>query len=321
MRAVVTGGAGFIGAHLCRRLLEQGHEVVCVDDFSTGRRDNIAPGSDLVETDVCEGVEVAGHVDVVFNLASPASPVDFIPLADQILDVGSRGTAAVVEFTERCDARLVQASTSEVYGDPLVHPQTEEYRGNVNPVGVRAVYDEAKRFGEALVSAHQRSGQLDGVIVRIFNTYGPLMRADDGRVVSNFVTAALAGAPIELAGGAQTRSFCYVDDLVDGLLEAAASRELGPINLGNDSEITVAELASMIVELTGSHSEIVIVPAPPDDPIRRCPDITRARATLGWEPTTSLVDGLARTIEWFSRECRPLSGCTERRMGLSKTDR
>ena len=305
-RVVVAGGAGFIGAALCRRLIGRGDEVVCVDNMSTGRPINVAdldaePRFCLVQADVCDGVAVAGPVDAVINLASPASPADFGPLALQILDAGSRGTAALLGLAATNRARFLQASTSEVYGDPLVHPQPEGYFGNVNPTGPRSVYDESKRFGEALVMAYHRSCGTDVRIARIFNTYGPGMRPNDGRVVSNLVTQALVGRPLTVYGdGAQTRSLCYVDDMVGGILGLLASDHIGPVNLGSTDEITVLGLAELIRDLTGSTSPIVHSPAAADDPARRRPDVALAERLIGWTPSTTLRDGLARTVDWFA---------------------
>jgi dTDP-glucose 4,6-dehydratase len=305
MRIVVAGGAGFIGLSLCSRLLGQGHQVVCVDNIVTGSRAHVAslaahPAFSWVDADIARSVPVDGPIDGIYNLACPASPADFGPLAMEILAAGSTGVRNLADVAVHHDARLLHASTSEVYGDPLVHPQPETYWGNVNPVGPRSVYDEAKRFGEAMVSAYRRAG-LDTRLVRIFNTYGPGMRPDDGRVVSTFVRQALAGEPLTIQGsGDQTRSLCFVEDLVDGLLRLMDSDLPGPVNLGNDDERTVRELAELIRDLAGSSSPIVTVSALPDDPTRRRPDLTLARSRLGWAPSTSLADGLTRTIEWFA---------------------
>jgi dTDP-glucose 4,6-dehydratase len=306
MRTLVTGGAGFIGANLCARLLDRGDWVVCVDNLRTGSADNLKglaerEGFTFVEADVSTSVPVDGPLDAVFNLACPASPVDFGPLALEIMEVGSRGVAHVLELAAARGARFVQASTSEVYGDPLVHPQPEFYWGNVNPVGPRSVYDEAKRFGEALTTAYHRRHGVEVRIARIFNTYGPAMRIDDGRMVSNFVTQAIRREPLTVYGdGSQTRSLCYVDDLVDGLMALLDSDCAGPVNLGNDDERTVLEMAELVLELSGSTSGIVFAPRPPEDPSMRCPDLTRARRELGWAPTISIRDGVARTLDWFT---------------------
>jgi dTDP-glucose 4,6-dehydratase len=305
MRALIAGGAGLIGSAMCARLLDRGDEVVCVDNFLTGAAENVQPlldrpGMALLEADVSAEVPDMGTVDAVVNLACPASPVDFDALSLEIMEVGSRGVANLLERARRDGARFLQASTSEVYGEPLVHPQPESYWGNVNPVGPRSVYDEAKRFGEALTMAHHRRYGTVVRIARIFNTYGPRMRADDGRVVSNFVTQALQGRSLTIYGdGSQTRSFCYVDDEVDGLLALLESDCTGPVNVGSDEERTVREMAELVLKMTGSSSEIVYLDLPVDDPTQRRPDLTVARAALGWEPTTTLEDGLARTVEWF----------------------
>ena len=302
----MAGGAGFIGSSLCRRLLGRGDEVVCVDNFITGCADNVSGLVDdsrfvLVEADVCEAAAFDGPVDAVLNLACPASPADFGPLALEILDVGSRGTASLLALAAVHGARFLQASTSEVYGDPLVHPQPEGYFGNVNPVGPRAVYDEAKRFGEAMVMAHKRNLGTDVRIVRIFNTYGPHMRADDGRLVSNLVTQALAKRPLTVYGdGSQTRSFCFVEDLVTGILDLLAADHSGPVNLGTTDERSVLYMAELVKELTGSPSPITFVPPMADDPAQRRPDLALAERLIGWAPAVSLDDGLAQTVDWFA---------------------
>lgn len=305
MRVLVAGGAGFIGASMCARLLERGDEVVCVDNLVTGSADNVKALLDtsalsFVEADIAEGVPVDGRLDAVVNLACPASPADFGPLALEILETGSRGVANLLQVAHDRGARFMQASTSEIYGEPLVHPQPETYWGNVNPVGPRSVYDEAKRFGEALTMAFHRHHGLDVRIARIFNTYGPRMRPDDGRVISNFVTQALRGEPLTVYGdGSQTRSFCYVEDEVTGLLALLGSDYAGPVNIGNDDERTMLEVAQLVLELSGSTSGITFRERPVDDPSQRRPDLTVARTQLGWEPATALRDGLARTIDWF----------------------
>ncbi|MEU1228944.1 UDP-glucuronic acid decarboxylase family protein [Streptomyces sp. NPDC005828] len=305
MRAVVTGGAGFVGSHLCERLLAQENEVVCVDDLSTGRAENIAPLLDhprfrFLHQDVTEGLEIPGRVDAVYHLASPASPRDYLRLPVETLLVGSYGTRNALELARRDGAAFLLTSTSEVYGDPQVHPQPESYWGNVNPIGPRSVYDEAKRFGEALTAAYRRTHGVRATIVRIFNTYGPRMRADDGRAVPAFVTQALDGLPLTVTGdGKQTRSLCYVDDLVDGLVSALESGVPGPVNLGNPEEVTVRELALAVREVCGSASPLTFVPRPEDDPQLRRPDISTARRELGWEPRTPLAQGLDRTVAWF----------------------
>ncbi len=305
MRVVVTGGAGFLGSHLCTRLLGDGHEVVCVDSFLTGEPENVAhlvgdPGFSLVTADVTRGIPVAGPVDLVLHWASPASPVDYLELPLETLRVGSVGTENALELARTHGARFVVASTSEAYGDPAVHPQPEDYWGNVNPVGPRSVYDEAKRYAEAITMAYRRTYGVNAGIVRIFNTFGPRMRLRDGRAIPNFVRQALSGEPITVAGdGSQTRSLCYVDDLVEGILRFAALEESGPVNLGNPTELTMLELATWIRDLTGSSSEIVFVPRPQDDPEVRRPDITLAGRLMGWEPRVPVEQGLLRTIDWF----------------------
>jgi nucleoside-diphosphate-sugar epimerase len=302
---VVVGGAGFVGSHMCDVLIARGDAVVCVDNLLTGARSNIdqLAGHDrfrFVETDVSKSLEVEEPIDVVMNLASPASPKDYFRWPIETLDVGSLGTRNCIELALRNDAHLFMASTSEVYGDPTVHPQTEDYWGNVNPVGVRSVYDEAKRFSEALIMAFVREHGLKGHIARIFNTYGPRMKPDDGRVVSNFVVQALRGEPITVYGdGSQTRSFCYIADEVDGLLRLTDSQVTGPINIGNPNEFTIRELADYVLAMTKSASALIFEPLPSDDPLQRQPDITRARTELGWEPTVQLAEGLAHTIEYF----------------------
>jgi nucleoside-diphosphate-sugar epimerase len=307
-RMVVLGGGGFLGSHLCDQLLARGDDVVCVDDFSTGRPANVAhladhDGFTLVEADISVSLPVDGDVDGVFNLASPASPPDYLALPLQTLAVGSEGTRRGLELAHRSGARFLMASTSEVYGDPDVHPQTEAYWGNVNPVGPRSVYDEAKRFSEALTMAHHRTIGTDVAIVRIFNTYGPRLRPDDGRVVSNFLLQAMRGEPLTVYGdGSQTRSLCYVEDEVRGLIALFDSELTGPVNIGNPDEYTMLELARTVVDLLDSSSTIVHLPLPVDDPTRRRPDITVARAELGWEPTTSLRDGLARTAAFLAED-------------------
>lgn len=309
MRILVTGGAGFLGSHLCTVLVDRGDTVVCLDDLSTGRRANIehllpSPRFHFTEASVLDPIDtrdgVAG-VDAVVHLASPASPPAYLRWPIFTLRTGSEGTRHALDFALTNSARFVLASTSEVYGEPLMHPQSEEYWGNVNPVGPRSVYDEAKRYAEALTNAYRRSCGADTGIVRIFNTYGPRMRADDGRVVTNFIAQALRGAPLTVFGdGSQTRSLCYVDDLVRGLVAMLDSAEPGPINLGNPAELTVAEIAELIRELTSSTSEVEMHPLPQDDPSRRRPDITRAGELLGWAPQVSLCEGLARTIQWHT---------------------
>jgi dTDP-glucose 4,6-dehydratase len=304
-RIVVAGGAGFIGSHLCDRLLERGDEVVAVDNMVTGSRANVAHLAahdrfELVEHDVCEPTEIDGDVQAVLDLASPASPKDFAVLPLEILAVGSTGTRNLLELARAKGARFLITSTSEVYGDPLVHPQPEAYWGNVNPIGPRSCYDESKRFAEALTMAYHRHVGLDVRIVRVFNTYGPRMKPGDGRVVSNFLVQAMSGAPITIYGdGRQTRSFCYVDDEVDGIVAVLDGSLTGPVNIGNPNEFTIQELADLVVALTGSRSPIVRERRPVDDPTRRRPDITLARQELGWEPKFELREGLARTAAWL----------------------
>jgi dTDP-glucose 4,6-dehydratase len=309
-RVVVAGGAGFLGSHLCDHLVARGDQVVCVDDLSTGRRANVAHlaehgAFEMVVADVSEAVPVEGPVDAVCHLASPASPPAYLARPLATLAVGSEGTRRLLELAARHGARFLLASTSEIYGDPLVHPQVESYRGNVDPTGPRSVYDEAKRFAEALTMAFRRAEGVDVAIVRIFNTYGPRLTPGDGRVVSNFVVQALAGAPLSVYGdGSQTRSLCYVDDEVRGLVAVLDSDTTGPLNLGNPDERTVLELARLVLEVTGSASAIEHRPLPIDDPTRRCPDVTLARSLLGWEPTVDLADGLARTAAYFAGRAR-----------------
>lgn len=309
-RAVVTGGAGFLGSHVCDELLARGWHVVCVDSFLTGSPANVAHLLDhgrftLLRQDVTAGAHVAGDVDLVLHLASPASPVDYLRLPIETLEVGSLGTSHALGLAEEKRARFLLASTSEVYGDPRVHPQPESYWGHVNPVGPRGVYDEAKRYAEALTTAYRAARGVDTAIIRIFNTYGPRMRPDDGRAIPTFVRQALAGEPLTVAGdGSQTRSVCYVDDLVVGLLALATSGLPGPVNVGNPDERSVLAIARDVVAATGSRSSIRFVPRPVDDPEVRRPDITLARSALGWSPATSWRDGLARTVESFARASR-----------------
>ena len=309
MRAVVLGGAGFVGSHLVDRLLERGDEVVCVDSFITGRRDNAERHRgraryQFLEHDICKPIPVIGPASVVFNMASPASPIDYARLPLETLAVGSSGTWNALDLARMAGAVLVHASTSEVYGDPLVHPQTEDYFGNVNPVGPRACYDESKRFGEALISSYSRVHRVPYRLARIFNTYGPRMRTDDGRVVPAFVTQALRGEDFTVFGdGSQTRSFCYVDDLVSGLLLLWEKGDARPVNLGNPHEMTLLEFAEVVRRAVGKGGRVKTVkPLPENDPKQRQPDITRARQLLGWEPRVDLEEGLRPTIEWFRRE-------------------
>ena len=305
MRLLVTGAAGFLGSHLCDRLLAAGHRVIGIDNYVTGAPANLAhlmhhEAFQFVRQDVTTFLEVEGPLDGIFHFASPASPIDYLELPIQTLKVGSLGTHKALGLARAKRARFFLASTSEVYGDPLIHPQPESYWGNVNPVGPRGVYDEAKRFAEAMVMAYHRFHGLDTRIVRIFNTYGPRMRPRDGRVVSNFIVQALRGEPLTVYGdGSQTRSFCYVDDLIEGIVRLFERGTAEPTNVGNPIEFTVRQLAERVLALTGSKSPVVERPLPTDDPKVRQPDITRARETLGWEPRVPLDDGLKRTIEYF----------------------
>ena len=306
-RVVVTGGAGFVGSHVCDELLARGDEVVCLDNLATGSIDNIAhlvgnDGFSFVRHDVSTHIWVPGPVDVIMHLASPASPVDFERIPIQIMKVGSLGTHNALGLAREKGAKFFLASTSEVYGDPAVHPQPESYWGNVNPIGPRGVYDEAKRFSEAMAMAYHHQHGVPIRIVRIFNTYGPRMRPDDGRVVSNFITQALNGEPISVYGdGSQSRSFCYVDDQVRGHLALLDSEHTGPINIGNDIEFTMLAFAELVVRVTNSSSEIGFKPLPVDDPTRRRPDLTQANSKLSWKPTVPLEEGVARTAEYFEK--------------------
>jgi dTDP-glucose 4,6-dehydratase len=311
MRVLITGGAGFIGSHLCESLLGRGAEVVCMDNFVTGTPDNVAhlaaaPGFTLVRHDVTTYIDLDGPVDWVLHLASPASPRDYLELPIQTLKVGALGTHRALGLAKARGARFLLASTSEVYGDPLVHPQREDYWGNVNPVGPRGVYDEAKRFAEAMTMAYHRAHGIDTRIVRIFNTFGPRMRLHDGRAIPAFLTQALTGTPLTVFGdGSQTRSFQYIDDLVEGIWRLMQASVHEPVNLGNPQELTLLELTKRILRLTRSPSEIVFRPLPEDDPKVRQPDITRARALLGWEPVVDVDEGLRLTIEWFKEKLGP----------------
>lgn len=305
-RILVTGGAGFIGSHLCERLLAEGNEVICVDNFLTGSPDNIAPlfanaRFTVIPQDVTNFIYVKGKLDAILHFASPASPIDYLELPIQTLKVGSLGTHKALGLAKEKGARFLLASTSETYGDPLVHPQTEDYWGNVNPIGPRGVYDEAKRFAEAITMAYHRTHGVETRIVRIFNTFGPRMRREDGRVVPNFIAQALRNEDLTVYGdGGQTRSFCYVSDLVEGILRLLRSDYALPVNIGNPREMTVLEFAKLIIRLTGSRSGIVYKPLPEDDPKVRQPDITRARTLLGgWEPVVPVEEGLRRTIDFF----------------------
>jgi UDP-glucuronate decarboxylase len=304
-RILVTGGAGFLGSHLCERLLARGDEVICVDNYFTGSRDNIAhlfthPHFEVIRHDICFPLYL--EVDEIFNLACPASPIHYQYDPVQTVKTSVHGAINVLGLAKRVQAKIFQASTSEVYGDPAVHPQPEEYWGNVNPIGPRACYDEGKRCAETLFFDYHRQYGVDIRVVRIFNTYGPRMNPQDGRVVSNFIVQALQGKPITIYGdGSQTRSFCYVDDLIEGFLKLmdAPDGVTGPINIGNPGEFTIRQLAEIVIEMTGSRSEIVQMPLPQDDPLQRRPDITKARDVLGWQPTIPLRQGLERTIDYF----------------------
>lgn len=309
MRIVITGGAGFLGSHLSETLVARGHEVVAVDNFVTGRRANVAQLEasgrfELIEHDVTEPFDVDGDVDGILHFASAASPVDYLKLPIETLRVGSQGTQNALELAARKGARLVFASTSEVYGDPQVHPQPETYWGHVNPVGPRGVYDEAKRYAEALVLAYRQARGVDAGIVRIFNTFGPRMRPNDGRAIPNFVRQALAGEPVTVSGdGDQTRSICYVDDLVAAILAMLLeTHDPGPVNIGNPHEISMRDLAQWIIELAGSSSTLEFIERPTDDPTVRRPDTTKAQRLLGWSPQVPVETGLQRTIEWFRTE-------------------
>jgi len=306
VRILVTGCAGFIGFNLCERLLREGHEIVGVDDLSTGQSrnaDDLAahPSFRFIRHDITAPLSVDGSIDEIYNLACPASPYDFGPRKLKILEVCSRGVWNLLDLARARGATLLHSSTSEVYGDPREHPQRETYWGNVNPIGERACYDEGKRFAEALIVNYRREHGVKARVARIFNTYGPRMRSDDGRVLPNFISQAMAGLPLTVHGdGGQTRSFCYVSDLVDGLIRLARSGVEDPVNLGNPTEITILEFAREIIRLTNSRSEIRFVPRPQDDPTVRRPDITRARTLLGWEPKVDRAAGLAEAVKWFT---------------------
>ena len=305
MRILVTGGAGFIPSHLCDRLLSEGHEVVAVDNFVTGHRRNLAtlvgnPRFSFVEADVTRELPVSGRFDRIYHMASPASPIDYVQLPFETLYAGSKATELGLELARRDGARFFLASTSEVYGDPAVHPQVESYWGNVNPIGPRSVYDEAKRFAEALTMAYQRYHQVETRIIRIFNTYGPRMRENDGRVMPAFISQALRRQPLTVFGeGHQTRSFCYCSDLVDGIYRLMESNLTEPCNVGNPHEMTMLDLAQYINEFTGNPAGIIHKPLPPDDPTQRKPNIDRAKANFGWEPKVSFRDGVERTVAYF----------------------
>ncbi|TGL61049.1 SDR family oxidoreductase [Leptospira sarikeiensis] len=303
-RVLVTGGAGFIGSHLCERLIQEGNEVICVDNFHTGRKKNIEkllanPRFELIRHDITEPIRL--EVDQVYNFACPASPVHYQSNAIKTIKTNVLGTTNMLGLAKRVKARILQASTSEVYGNPIEHPQKESYWGNVNPIGIRSCYDEGKRVAETLCFDYHRNHKVDIRVIRIFNTYGPRMLPDDGRVVSNFVVQALAGKDITVYGdGSQTRSFCYVDDLVDGIIRMMNTQDFnGPVNLGNDGEFTVKELAELVLKETGSSSKIVYKTLPQDDPVRRKPDLTIARQKLGYEPKVPLLEGIRKTVEYF----------------------
>ena len=304
-RVLITGGAGFLGSHLCERFLLEGYEVICMDNLITGDVKNVEhlfsdPSFHFERRDVTEYIHVVGKLDAILHFASPASPIDYLELPIQTLKVGSLGTHKVLGLARAKGARFLLASTSEVYGDPLVHPQPESYWGNVNPVGPRGVYDEAKRFAEAMTMAYQRFHKVDTRIVRIFNTYGPRMRLRDGRVLPAFMSQALRGEPLTVFGdGSQTRSFCYVEDLVEGIWRLLRSGENQPVNIGNPREMTILQFAQAVIAATGADSRIEFKALPVDDPKIRQPDITRARAILGWEPKIALEEGLARTLAYF----------------------
>jgi len=306
MMVIVAGGAGFIGSHLCEYLLERGYEVICLDNFITGREENIRGLIDdenfkFIEMDITEPLPEI-DADWIFNLASPASPPDYMAHPITTMRTGSFGTYNLLELARERDARILFASTSEVYGDPQVHPQREDYWGNVNPVGPRSVYDEAKRFSEALTMAYKRYYGLDTRIARIFNTYGPRMRENDGRAIPNFIAQALRGEPLTVYGdGSQTRSFCHISDMIRGLYLLMESRYSEPVNIGNPNELSILELANLIIDLTGSDSPIEFEPLPVDDPKARMPEITRIKEAVGWEPRVGLRDGLKDTIEYFRR--------------------
>ena len=309
-RTLITGGAGFLGSHLCDRFIDEGHEVICMDNLVTGSTENIEHlfelGQDrfrFVEYDVTDYIHVNGDLDYVLHFASPAAPDDYLRLPIQTLKVGALGTHKALGLAKAKDARFLLASTSEVYGDPLVHPQPEDYWGNVNPIGERGVYDEAKRFAEALAMAYHRYHGVETRIVRIFNTYGPRMRVDDGRALPTFMSQALRGDPLTVYGdGSQTRAFCYVDDLVDGIYRLLMSDETEPVNIGNPDEITIKEFAEEIIEITGTGSSITYEELPTDDPQVRQPDISRAKEILDWEPKVDRRDGLRRTLDYFEKK-------------------
>jgi dTDP-glucose 4,6-dehydratase len=308
MRILVTGGAGFIGSHLCDRFLQEGHEVICLDNLITGSTDNIAHLAghskfSFIKHDVTHYIFAEGKIEAILHFASPASPVDYLQYPIQTLKVGSLGTHKALGLAKEKKAIFLLASTSEVYGNPLIHPQKEDYWGNVNPIGPRGVYDEAKRFAEAMAMAYHRYHGVDTRIARVFNTYGPRMRLNDGRVVPNFIYQALRGEDLTIYGdGFQTRSFCYIEDLVEGIVRLLFSREIEPVNLGNPDEYSIQDFAKVILQVTGSRSRIVYQPLPTDDPRVRKPDISRARAVLGWDPKVELKEGIGKTIAFFQKK-------------------
>jgi dTDP-glucose 4,6-dehydratase len=319
MRILITGGAGFIGSHLCDRFVSEGHEVLCLDNLITGTTDNIShlagnPRFTFIQHDVTNYIFVAGRVDAILHFASPASPADYLNYPIQTLKVGSLGTHKALGLAKEKKARFLLASTSEVYGDPLVHPQTEDYWGNVNPIGPRGVYDEAKRFAEAMTMAYHRYHKLDTRIARIFNTYGPRMRLNDGRVVPNFILQALHGQDLTIYGdGSQTRSFCYIADLVEGILKLLFSQETDPFNLGNPDEFSILDFAKVILEITGSLSRISHQPIPVDDPRVRRPEIAKALKILNWQPKISLREGIRKTIPYFQEKLSQKSASPSQR--------
>ncbi len=315
MKALVTGGAGFIGSHLCEALLEKGFAVACVDDLLTGKKENIAhlldnKGFVFKKSSVCDPVRISGKIDIVFHLASPASPKDYMKYPLETLKANSIGTFNTLELAKEKKAAYFLASTSEVYGDPAVSPQKEDYNGNVSCTGPRSIYDEGKRFSEALTTQYKRSFGLNIKIARFFNTYGPRMKADDGRVIPNFITQSLKGLPLTIYGdGTQTRSFCYIDDLVEGIIKFAGSSDQGPMNLGNPNEFTIKELADLVNRRSGrSLGNVAYEPLPQDDPKQRRPDISKAKAAIGWEPKIGLEEGLDRTVGWFSQKLSIIPG-------------
>ena len=308
-RTLVTGGAGFLGSHLCEYLLNKGHEVVCMDNLITGSKDNIShiksEQFQLVEHNVSEFINLEGELDYILHFASPASPIDYLELSIQTLKVGALGTHNALGLAKEKKAVFFLASTSEVYGDPLIHPQPEDYWGNVNPIGPRGVYDEAKRFAEAITMAYHRAHGINTKIIRIFNTYGPRMRINDGRAIPNFLKQALTGKDLTVYGeGSQTRSFCYVSDLIEGIYRLLTSDQNNPINIGNPNEMTIKEMADKILQATNSESKITYVPLPEDDPKVRQPDITRAKKYLNWEPVVGLDEGLQSTLKYFKEQMR-----------------